>query len=198
MTKSKTMLAILGSPRTNGNMAAMLHHAMNQAEAQGYKVQFIDLYGQKMAPCRGCMRCKQTGVCVIQDDVQAMRQALLECDLLVMACPTYFANVTAPVKNLFDRLVATVMDDNNSMIPKPKLSKRQKYILMTACSTPFPFDRLAHQSTGCLHAMDEFFHISGMTRAGTVVFAGTKGKQGVPEKVFRKIDRLMQRTCSGA
>lgn len=185
------MLAILGSPRKNGNIAQMLDTAVKAAEAKGVTVDFIDLYHQNIAYCRGCMACKKTGRCVIDDDIEKIRKMLIECDIVAIACPVYFANVTASVKNMFDRLVAAVMDDNDSPIPKPMLSKKQKYILMTACNTPFPFDRLAGQSTGCLRAMREFFHVAGMKCRGKIVFAGTRGKTQPPERILKKIRSLI-------
>ena len=110
--------------------------------------------------------------------------------MVVLAAPTYFANVTAPVKNMFDRLVGAVMDDNDSSIPKAKLSKSQEYVLMTACNTPAPFDKIAGQSSGCLKAMNEVFHISGMKCRSKIVFAGTKGKSELPKSVVKKIKRV--------
>ena len=74
------------------------------------------------------------------------------------------------------------------MIPKPKLSPKQNYILMTTCNTPAPFDRIAGQSTGCLKAMKEFFHTSGMKPIGKIIFAGTRGKAEIPKAIIKKID----------
>jgi hypothetical protein len=62
---------------------------------------------------------------------------------------------------------------------------------MTTCSTPFPFDRLAGQSTGCLKAMKEVMNISGMSCAGKVVFAGTRNKTEVPSSIIKKIKKLI-------
>ncbi len=193
---SKKMLAILGSPKKAGNAAKMLDIAVKQGIDKGYEVTFIDLYQKDIAYCRGCMGCKTTGVCVIKDDIQEIRKGFVESDLIVISCPTYFANVTAPVKNMFDRLIGVVMDDNNSAIPKPKLRKCQKYILMTTCNTPFPFDRLAGQSIGCLRAMKEVMHISGMTCAGKVVFAGTRNKDEIPIRIIKKIKKLISLSVS--
>jgi multimeric flavodoxin WrbA len=110
-----------------------------------------------------------------------------------VASPTYFANVPAPLKNLFDRLVGVVMNDNDGPIPKPRLSPKQKYLILVTCNTPFPFDKLAKQSTGTVKAIKEFFHISGMTRAGTVVFAGTREKSEIPHRVARDINVRIER-----
>ena len=137
------------------------------------------------------MACKSTGICFIKDDIVRIREKLIKCNMVVLASPTYFANVTAPVKNMFDRLVGAVMDDNNSMIPKPKLSKNQEYVLMTTCTTPAPFDRIAGQSSGCLKAMKEVFHISGMKCREQIVFAGTRGKTELPKRVIKKIEKVI-------
>lgn len=186
---TKKMLAILASPRRHGNLAKMLDCAMATAKNNGYEVHFIWLYEQTIAYCKGCMRCRTEGTCPIQDDAKPIENLLKTCDLTVMAAPTYFANIPAPAKNLFDRLVPTFMNDNHSMIPKPQLSSKQSYLLLTACNTPFPFDRLAHQSTGALNAMKEVFHVSGMHSLGSVVFAGTRNKPEVPQRLLQKIER---------
>lgn len=186
----KTAIAINGSPRRAGNASKMLNIAMKKAEEVGYHVEHYALHDMNIAWCTGCMACKKTGICVIHDDIVAIRESLLACDLAIIVSPTYFANVSAPVKNMFDRLVGAIMDDNSSSIPKPKLSADQKYILMTTCNTPFPLDRLGGQSNGCLKSMHEFFHISGMKCRGKVVFAGTRGKNEVPKRVVKKIEHL--------
>lgn len=186
----KKALAINGSPRKNGNAANMLDIAVKKAEQAGYDVVTYNLYETEIAWCKGCMACKKTGECIIHDDMDAIRESLLTCDLAMICSPTYFANVSAPVKNMFDRLVGAIMDDNNSSIPKPKLSKSQQYLLLTTCNTPFPLNRLGGQSTGTLKAMNEFFHTSGMRCKGKIVFAGTRGKNQIPSRIVEKIEDL--------
>jgi len=183
----KKLLAILASPRRNGNAAKMLDAAIAKAEEAGYETEFIDIYEKKIAWCKGCMACKQTSSCVMDDDIKEIERMLLECNLVAVASPTYFANIPAPLKNIFDRLVSVIFDDNDSFIPKPKLSPKQKYLILVTCSTPPPFDKIAGQSTGAAKAITEFFHTSGMKRAGTVIFAGTRNKNEVPAKIIRKI-----------
>jgi len=184
---TKKLLAILGSPRKDGNSHKMLNIAIKSAEEAGWQINTVWLYEKDITWCKGCMSCKKTGTCLIKDDLVEIRELLLDCDAVVLSAPTYFANVPAIVKNLFDRLVGTVMDDNNSYIPKPKLSKEQKYLLLTTCNTPFPFNFLCGQSKGTLKAMDEFFHVSGMSKMGAVVFAGTRNKSEIPTAIQNKI-----------
>lgn len=185
--EQKKMLAILASPRKNGNAAKMLDIAKEKARDMGYEVTSIDIYDKDIAYCKGCMYCRSSGKCVIKDDISEVCIALAESDLTVISSPTYFANVPAPLKNMFDRLVYTVMDDNTNGIPKKKLSSKQKYLLMTTCNTPYPFNVLFGQSTGCLKAMDEVMHVSGMKCVGKIAFAGTKGKKQIPDVIRKKI-----------
>lgn len=176
----KKLLVIYGSPRKNGNISKMLSFAVNSAKETGWHVDTVFLYDKNISWCMGCMNCKKSGICIINDDISNIREMMKRCDAVVIGAPTYFANVPAVVKNMFDRLVGAVMDDNTSCIPKPKLSKTQKYILITSCSTPFPFDRLFKQSTNTINAMYEFFNISGMKQWGTIIFSGTKNKNKIP------------------
>lgn len=191
--EAKRMMAIMGSPRRGGTVDSMMNLAVEEAKKAGYRVDVFYLYDLKLEYCKGCMGCKKSGVCVLKDDIGRIRNSLLECDVAVLAAPVYFANVPAVVKNLFDRLVGAVMDDNDSPIPKHRLSRRQKYVLMTACNTPFPFSFLCGQSSGALRAMREFFGVSGMKRAGVVVCAGTRGQKKLPDRAAGKIIRLIHR-----
>lgn len=184
---TRKLLAISGSPRKEGHANKMLNLAVQSAEKAGWQCHYIWLYDQNVQWCKGCMKCKKDGICIIADDLAEIRELLIRCDTVILSAPTYFANVPAIVKNLFDRLVGAVMDDNHSSIPKPKLSKKQKYLLMTTCNTPFPLNYLGGQSKGTLNAMNEFFHISGMSKMGTVVFAGTRDKNEIPMAIQSKI-----------
>lgn len=185
----KKMLAVLGSARKDGNVSKMLDCAISAARNSGWIVNEVYLYEKNITWCNGCMTCRKSGICYIKDDIVSIRDMLIGCNVVALAAPTYFANVSAIVKNMFDRLSGAIMDDNNSNIPKPKLSKKQKYLLLTTCNTPFPLNLLGGQSTGTLKAMNEFFHTSGMQKMGTVVFAGTRNKTDIPLTIQKRIQK---------
>lgn len=187
----KKLLAILGSPQKNGSTAAMLSCASDAAIQAGWQITTIDLYQQQLAFCTGCCACVKTHHCCIQDDLQKLEGLLKECDVVVLAAPTYWANVPAPVKNLFDRLCNTVKEETKTF-PKPLLSKNQKYLLLTACDTTFPFSRIYGQSSGALRSMEEFFHYAGMKRLGKISFDGAKGSRNLPKSVIQKIRRCLR------
>ena len=113
-----------------------------------------------------------------------------ECQIVFLAAPVYWANVPAPVKNLFDRLLGTAMEET-STFPKPRL-KGKKYMVLTSCNTPFPFSWIFGQSRGAIRNMDEFFRTAGMKPIGKVVYAGAAYKKDLPKQIARKIERCLK------
>ncbi|WP_079698775.1 flavodoxin family protein [Provencibacterium massiliense] len=193
---AKRMLALLGSPRRSGMVSRMLDVAVQRAEKAGWEVVRFDLYELALLPCTGCMACRGGACCPLPDRLPPLRRELLRCDLCVLAAPVYFANVPGPVKTMFDRLAGSVMEDT-STFPRPLLKKEQRYLLLTACTTPSPFSWLCGQSRGALRAMKEFFSTAGMRKLGSVVFAGSRGKSALPDGVRRKILARMDRLLGG-
>lgn len=183
----KNVLAILGSPHTNGTTAAMLHLAIQQAERAGHAVTKVNLYEKELAFCTGCRACMDAHVCIREDDIQEIALLLQKSQLVILAAPVYWANVPAPVKNLFDRLLGTAMEET-STFPKPRLRGKQ-YVILTSCNTPAPFSWIFGQSRGAIRCMDEFFKIAGMKPVGKVVCANAKNKKELPERTKKKIER---------
>ncbi len=101
-----------------------------------------------------------------------------------VAAPVYWANVPASVKNLFDRLLGTAMEETNTF-PKPRLRGKQ-YMILTSCNTPAPFSWIFGQSRGAIRSMDEFFKTAGMKSAGKVVCANAKNKKELPKRTMKK------------
>lgn len=186
----KSVLAILGSPHRNGTTAAMMNIATRRAEEKGYMVTKINLYEKNISFCIGCRSCMDTKICTQKDDIQEIVSLLRECQIVFLAAPVYWANVPAPVKNLFDRLLGTAMEET-STFPKPRL-RGKKYMILTSCNTPFPFSWIFGQSRGAIRNMDEFFKTAGMKPIGKVVCAGATSKKGLPKQIARKIERCLK------
>ena len=186
----KIALAILGSPHTNGTTAAMLNFAVHKAEQAGYAVTKITLYEKNLSFCTGCRACMDTHICIQKDDIQEIAPLLRKSQLVILAAPVYWANVPASVKNLFDRLLGTAMEETNTF-PKPRLRGKQ-YMILTSCNTPAPFSWIFGQSRGAIRSMDEFFKTAGMKSAGKVVCANTKNKKELPKRTMKKIERCLK------
>jgi FMN-dependent NADH-azoreductase len=186
----KKVVGILGSFKKDGNVAIMLQELLKSAEESGNNVKQVSLCDLNIEYCRACMYCRQNGRCIINDDLDSLAKEIVNADVVVLAAPTYWANVPAVVKNLFDRMAGYVMRSEKKGFPKPKCSKSQQYILLTACSTPFPLNIVLGQSTGSLRAMTEFFKLSGMSRKASVVLPGTLGMKERPDKVLGKVKEI--------
>ena len=81
----KNVLAILGSPHTNGTTAAMLDLAIHKAKQVGYVVTKINLYEKELSFCTGCRACMDTHICVQKDDIQSIVVLLQKCHLVILA-----------------------------------------------------------------------------------------------------------------
>ena len=118
--RQKRALAVLGSPHPNGTVGTMLNHAISAAEKAGYTVTKINLYEKPLAFCNGCRQCLKTMQCVQGDGIQEIIALFRESQVVILAAPVYWANVPAVVKNLFDRLLGTAMEET-AAFPKPRL-----------------------------------------------------------------------------
>lgn len=97
------VLCIAGSPRRHGNSDALLDALESGVrEAGGESVRLV-ASRSGVAPCRGCNACSRTGVCVIRDGMDDVRELLDSADAIAIATPVYFATVPAVLKVLYDR-----------------------------------------------------------------------------------------------
>ncbi len=102
------VLILMGSPRKEGNTAALLQPFCEELERLGAETEPVRLYDCDIRPCTACRACQQDWTvfgCPQQDDVQVLFNKILACDLLVLATPIYAWYCTPPMKALLDRLV---------------------------------------------------------------------------------------------
>ncbi len=97
------VVAVVGSPRVNGNTERLAQQALDAVAAEGIETEVIRLAGLEIAPCDACMACRGTDMCSIQDDFQKVYPKLLEADGIILASPVYFGSATANIKALMDR-----------------------------------------------------------------------------------------------
>ena len=95
--------AIYGSPRRQGNTAALLGRAVDGARAAGASVNEVVLRDLKMSPCLEIYGCKKDGRCVIQDDFHRVIDDMMASQGIMLASPIFFYTVSAHTKILMDR-----------------------------------------------------------------------------------------------
>jgi multimeric flavodoxin WrbA len=97
------VVAIVGSPRKNGNTEILASHALKAIAEEGIETELITLSGKDIKPCTACNACAESGECIIQDDFLPVLDKMLEADGIILASPVYFGSCTALLKALMER-----------------------------------------------------------------------------------------------
>jgi multimeric flavodoxin WrbA len=97
------IVAVNASPKTSGHTGQVLAVLMDAAKAAGAAIEIFSLGKQVVKPCTGCLACQKTGRCVLQDDYESIKAALIDADGIVFATPNYMYGVSAQMKALLDR-----------------------------------------------------------------------------------------------
>jgi len=100
------IVGIMGSPRKHGNTEILLDIGLKEARNEGATVSKICLREKSISPCIGCLKCTQTGICTIKDDMQEIYREMLDSDGIIWASPVYFWSVSSQTKVVIDRTYA--------------------------------------------------------------------------------------------
>jgi len=99
------VVAINGSARKDGNTAILIKAVFKELEAEGIQTELIQLAGKNIRGCAACRRCFQNKNrrCSVDDAANECIAKMDEADAIILASPTYFADVSAEMKALIDR-----------------------------------------------------------------------------------------------
>lgn len=97
------IIAVISSPRRNGNTAALTCQAAAGARSVGADVEEINLPDYQIGFCKGCLSCLSQGACPIQDDFAMIREKLCDADGIIISSPSYGIAPTAVMKCFLDR-----------------------------------------------------------------------------------------------
>ena len=113
------IVCLLGSPRPKGNSAAMAAKFCDTADGLGAEVTTFSLNKLKYRGCQACMTCKtKLEKCVLKDDLAEVLEAVREAEVLVMASPIYYGEVSSQLKAFIDRTYSYLVPDYPTN-PKP-------------------------------------------------------------------------------
>jgi len=106
------IMGVQGSPRKGRNTEVLLRHALAAAEEAGAETELVNLAELDVKPCVGCNTCVREKRCPLddEDDMAAVKEALLSADGMVFASPSYFGAVPGLLKNVMDRSRSLKMD----------------------------------------------------------------------------------------
>lgn len=101
------ILVVTGSPRKSGNTEIMAEVFAESARVAGHAVTVKNLSCLKVNPCIDCKYCfEHNGVCVQKDNMNDILKELDRSDMLVLASPIYWFDVSAQTKCFIDRMYA--------------------------------------------------------------------------------------------
>ena len=125
------IVAVLGSPRLNGNSATLAKRFLETAEALGAETQTFALNKLNYRGCQGCMSCKKKSeVCVLQDDLTEVIEAVRGTDVLLLATPVYYSDVTGQMKLFIDRMFCFLTPDFHNNPQRTRLAPGKKLVFI--------------------------------------------------------------------
>lgn len=168
-------------------------------EEQGAEVTEVHLKDKRIDHCHGCFVCWKTtpGVCAIHDDMDELRNLVMESDIIVEAFPLYFFGLPSKLKAFTDRMISYVQEyrgnpgdeENHRFLHNmryPELQKK-KLVLVSTCGYEV--------TDNCYDAVTaQFDKICGVGKY-TTVFApqgGMLSEQGFADKVERYLVKFTE------
>uniref|UniRef100_A0A7C4EM27 Flavodoxin family protein n=1 Tax=Fundidesulfovibrio putealis TaxID=270496 RepID=A0A7C4EM27_9BACT len=100
------VVAFNGSARKDGNTAIMVRKVFEQLEAEGIATHMEQLHGERLSGCIACYECfkRKDGRCAVtKDKLNHYIELMTGADAIILASPTYFADVTAGMRALIER-----------------------------------------------------------------------------------------------
>lgn len=125
-----------------GNTNIMVTALLKGAQAMGAETNNIFLAEKDIKYCKACKMCwfKTLGKCVLKDDMSEILNSIEKADILILATPLYFDNISGMLKVFMDRLIVTASPywekDNDGECRHIRKSKAPKLIMMANCGYP--------------------------------------------------------------
>lgn len=140
----KKLIAINGSPRRNGNTAALLKQAVQGAQEAGADAEIINLYALNFKGCTSCFACKLKsrphGICAMKDDLTPILEQIKSADAIIFGSPIYFMNLSSSMLAFIERFFFSnyiYSDEVPTVFPK----KMPNAFIYTMNMTAKHFDR---------------------------------------------------------
>jgi len=111
----KKIVILNGSPREKGNTSALVKAFTEGAESSGHTVTEFFLSSMDIHGCKGCFggHSSKDCPCVQRDDMDKIYPVVKNCDVVVLATPLYYWNMSGQIRTAIDRLFALEEGDGN-------------------------------------------------------------------------------------
>jgi len=141
----KKILIFSGSPKKNGNTAALVKWFIKGALSKDAKVETVNtaFLKFKTSGCISCRTCQKSAKyeCSINDSAKPFLSKMAKVDVIVMATPLYFFAASAQLKNIIDRMFSLYKWDNTAGTMKTPL-KGKTFVLLASAFEDVGLDAL--------------------------------------------------------
>lgn len=112
---SNNIVVLNGSPRKNGNTSALINAFTKGAEKTGNNVIIFNLNDMNIHGCLGCFcgHSSKDYPCIQNDDMKQIYSAIKTSDVIILASPLYYWNLSGQLRTCIDRLFALEEGDEN-------------------------------------------------------------------------------------
>ncbi len=102
------VIAVQTSPNLDGLTSSLSQAVLRGVEAEGGETELVHLNKLDIKHCIACDngwgKCRTEGICILEDDFDALIEKLVETDAVVFATPVYFGDLSESSKTFLDRL----------------------------------------------------------------------------------------------
>ena len=164
------VLGLQGSPRKKGNTNFLLQTYMKAAENLGARTLTIDVTRKNIIPCKEFVVCEKKGFCPIDDDVRDEIYPLLrQAEVVVIATPIFFYNMTAQLKAVIDRCQTFWARKYKLKLKDPGAGMRRGFLLSVGAT------RGKNLFEGLNLTTQYFFDAIGAEFEGSLTYRGIEG-----------------------
>ncbi len=131
------IVCLNGSPRVKGNSATIAARFCEAAEKAGAQVKNWYLNKLDFRGCQSCYGCKKTSDrCVLKDDLAEVLEAVHACDVMVLASPVYYGDVSAQLKAFIDRNYSLLTPEYTTSNKATRLAPGKKAVFILTQGDP--------------------------------------------------------------
>ncbi|ACM20426.1 iron-sulfur cluster-binding flavoprotein [Geotalea daltonii FRC-32] len=133
------IVCLLGSPRSNGNSAAIAQRFLEKAGSLGAETRIFELNRLSYRGCQACYACKSTADhCVLDDDLSQVLEGVKDADVVVYASPVYYGDITAQLKGFMDRTFSYLVPDYETNPQPTRLQPGKNLLFILTQGDPDP------------------------------------------------------------
>lgn len=99
----KRILTIYCGPRRSGNTEILLDKVIEGISKENSYISKVILKELNIQPCTACYGCSNTGKCIVYDNMSELYKSIEAADVIILASPIYFGNVSSLGKIMIDR-----------------------------------------------------------------------------------------------